>query len=127
MDDAAASSEGSKPFERKINVYAVYGDGRATEGGDMHWRAYEVGFGDVLNDYYSVYLSYLNEGHPVDHHRDGFAALGSFRWPVGNRLALEFSAGPHFNVEMAVLQIAQPIFRLDVHAQCRIFGREARQ
>ncbi|KVO66602.1 hypothetical protein WJ78_01880 [Burkholderia ubonensis] len=105
----------------------MYGDGRATEGGDMHWRAYEVSFGDVLNDYFSVYLSYLNEGHPVDHHRDGFAALGSFRWPVGNRLALEFSAGPHFNVEMAVLQIGQPIFRLDVHAQCRIFGRAARQ
>ncbi|OJB19639.1 hypothetical protein BGV53_06270 [Burkholderia ubonensis] len=99
MDDAAASSEGSKPFERKINVYAVYGNGRATEGGDMHWRAYEVGFGDVLNDYFSVYLSYLNEGHPVDHHRDGFAALGSFRWPVGNRLALEFSAGPYFSMD----------------------------
>nr|WP_232446738.1 hypothetical protein [Burkholderia ubonensis] len=93
----------------------------------MHWRAYEVSFGDVLNDYISVYLSYLNEGHPVDHHRDGFAALGSFRWSVGNRLAFEFSAGPHFNVEMAVLQIGQPIFRLDVHAQCRIFGRAARQ
>ncbi|KWN18140.1 hypothetical protein WT83_11800 [Burkholderia territorii] len=89
----------SKPFERKINVYAVYGDGRATEGGDMHWRAYEVGFGDVLNDYFSVYLAYLNEGHPVDHHRDGFAALGSFRWPVGNRVALEFSAGPYFSMD----------------------------
>ncbi|MCA8148942.1 hypothetical protein LGM78_25260 [Burkholderia vietnamiensis] len=68
-----------KPADRTIDVYAVYGDGRATEGGDMHWRAYEVGFGDVLNDYLSVYVAYLNEGHPLDHHRDGFAALGSFR------------------------------------------------
>lgn len=88
-----------KQSERKINVYAVYGDGRATEGGDMHWRAYEVGFGDVLNDYLSVYLAYVNEGHPLDHHRDGFAALGSFRWPVGNRVALEFSAGPYFSMD----------------------------
>ncbi len=65
----------------------------------MHWRAYEVGFGDVLNDYLSVYLAYMNEGHPLDHHRDGFAALGSFRWPVGSRLALEFSAGPYFSMD----------------------------
>ncbi|USB88260.1 hypothetical protein NBG98_35655 [Burkholderia cenocepacia] len=65
----------------------------------MHWRAYEVGFGDVLNDYLSVYLAYLNEGHPLDHHRDGFAALGSFRWPVGSRVALELSAGPYFSMD----------------------------
>ena len=85
-DSPSSAPTGFKPSERTINVYAVYGDGRATNGGDMHWRAYEVGFGDVLNDYLSVYLAYLNEGHPLDHHRDGFAAIGSFRWPVGNRL-----------------------------------------
>ncbi|ABO59181.1 hypothetical protein ABWH74_000218 [Burkholderia vietnamiensis] len=88
-----------KPADRTIDVYAVYGDGRATEGGDMHWRAYEVGFGDVLNDYLSVYVAYLNEGHPLDHHRDGFAALGSFRWPLANRWVLELSAGPYFSMD----------------------------
>ncbi|MPV59988.1 hypothetical protein CFB46_34160 [Burkholderia sp. HI2761] len=98
-DDPSSPPGGLKSSERTLNAYAVYGDGRATEGGDMHWRAYEVGFGDVLNDYLSVYLAYLNEGHPADHHRDGFAALGSFRWPVGSRLALEFSAGPYFSMD----------------------------
>lgn len=90
---------GFTPAQRTIDVYAVYGDGRATEGGDMHWRAYQVGFGDVLNDYLSVYLAYVNEGHPVNHHRDGFAALGSLRWPVSDRLVLELSAGPYFSMD----------------------------
>jgi hypothetical protein len=99
QDSASSLPIDSKPSERALNAYAVFGDGRATNGGDMHWRAYEVGFGDVLNDYLSVYLAYVNEGHPVDHHRDGFAALGSFRWPVGSRLALELSAGPYFSMD----------------------------
>ena len=98
-DGPSSSSPSGLKSERTLNAYAVYGDGRATEGGDMHWRAYEVGFGDVLNDYLSVYLAYMNEGHPLNHHRDGFAALGSFRWPVGSRLALEFSAGPYFSMD----------------------------
>lgn len=95
----ASSTSGWIPTQRTIDAYAVYGNGRATEGGDMHWRAYEVGFGDVLNDYLSIYLAYLNEGHPTDHHRDGFAALGSFRWPVGDRVAFELSAGPYFSMD----------------------------
>lgn len=85
--------------QRTINAFAVYGNGRATDGGDMNWRAYEVGFGDALNDYLSVYVAYLNEGHPADHHRDGFAALGSLRLPVGDRVAFELSAGPYFSMD----------------------------
>lgn len=95
----ASSASGLLPTQRTIDAYAVYGTGRATEGGNMHWRAYEVGFGDVLNDSLSIYVAYLNEGHPFDHHRDGFAALGSFRWPVGDRVALELSAGPYFSMD----------------------------
>jgi len=85
--------------QRTIDGYAVFGNGRATEGGDMHWRAYEIGFGDILNDYLSVYVAYLNEGHPTNHHRDGFAALGSFRWPLSDRVAFELSAGPYFSMD----------------------------
>lgn len=96
---APSASAPVAPAQRTIDAYAVYGTGRATEGGDMRWRAYEVGFGDVLNDYLSVYLAYLNEGHPTDHHRDGFAALGAFRWPFGDRVALELSAGPYFSMD----------------------------
>lgn len=99
QDSTSSLPTGFTPAKRTIDVFAVYGDGRATEGGDMHWRAYEVGFGDVLNDYLSVYLAYLNEGHPINHHRDGFAALGSLRWPVSNRLVLELSAGPYFSMD----------------------------
>ena len=99
-DDASPSATTTiAPAGRTINAYAVYGDGRTTEGGDMRWRAYEIGFGDVLTDYLSVYVAYLNEGHPNDHHRDGFAALGSFRMPVGDRVALELSAGPYFSMD----------------------------
>ena len=88
-----------QPSQRTIDAYAVFGNGRATQGGDMRWRAYEVGFGEVLNDYLSVYIAYLNEGHPADHHRDGFAALGSFRLPVSDRVAFELSAGPYFSMD----------------------------
>jgi hypothetical protein len=99
-DDASSSAPPSiAPAGRTIDAYAVYGNGRATQGGDMRWRAYEVGFGDVLTDYLSVYVAYLNEGHPNDHHRDGFAALGAFRLPIGDRVALELSAGPYFSMD----------------------------
>src|SRR5690349_9825177 len=93
-DSASNAAAASGPPTRTIDVYAVYGDGSATKGGDMRWRAYELGFGDVLTNYLSAYVVYLNEGHPLDHHRDGFAALGSFRWPIDNRVTLELSAGP---------------------------------
>jgi hypothetical protein len=99
QQSGANSPSGLIPTQRTIDAYAVYGTGRASEGGNMHWRAYEVGFGDVLNDYLSIYVAYLNEGHPSDHHRDGFAALGSFRWPVGDRVAFELSAGPYFSMD----------------------------
>jgi len=98
--DEGAPSAASAPgqVERTIDAYAVYGNGRASDGGDMRWRAYEVGFGDVLTDYFSAYVVYLNEGHPMDNHRDGFAALGSFRFPLSERAVLEFSAGPYFSM-----------------------------
>lgn len=98
-DSASNAASPSAPQARKINVYAVFGDGSATQGGDMRWRAYEVGFGDVLTDYLSAYVAYMNEGHPFDHHRDGFAALGSFRWPIDERVTLELSAGPYFSMD----------------------------
>lgn len=98
-DNSSSLPAALKPSQRTIDAYAVFGNGRSTEGGDMDWRAYEVGFGDVLNDYLSVYVAYLNEGHPSNHHRDGFAALGSFRLPVGDRVALELSAGPYFSMD----------------------------
>ncbi|CAB3720272.1 hypothetical protein [Trinickia soli] len=98
-DSASALPVSFKPAQRTINAYAVYGDGSASRGGDMRWRAYELGFGDVLTDYFSAYVVYLNEGHPTDHHRDGFAALGSFRWPLGDRVAFELSAGPYFGMD----------------------------
>ena len=95
----SASDSTSASSGRKIDVYAVYGDGSASTGGDMRWRAYEIGFGDALNDYLSAYVAYLNEGHPFNHHRDGFAALGAFRWPIDNRVTLELSAGPYFSMD----------------------------
>jgi hypothetical protein len=98
-DGAAQSATAPVPSGRTIDAYAVYGDGRATQGGDMHWRAYEIGFGDALTNNLSLYVAYLNEGHPFDHHRDGFAALGAFRLPLGERVALEFAAGPYFSMD----------------------------
>ncbi len=99
QSDTPNPSAALQSSQRTIDAYAVFGNGRATEGGDMRWRAYEVGFGDVINDYLSVYVAYLNEGHPNDHHRDGFAALGSFRLPINDRVAFELSAGPYFSMD----------------------------
>ena len=99
-EDAASNAAAAlAPPARQIDVYAVYGDGSATKGGDMRWRAYEIGFGDALTNTLSAYVVYLNEGHPFDHHRDGFAALGAFRWPIGDRVNVELSAGPYFSMD----------------------------
>ncbi|MEN8517671.1 hypothetical protein [Burkholderia sp. RS02] len=97
-EGAPSPSSGLGPGQRTLDAYAVYGNGRASEGGNMHWRAYEIGFGQALNDYASVFVAYLNEGHPTDNHRDGFALLGAARLPLGGRAALEFAAGPYFSM-----------------------------
>jgi hypothetical protein len=45
-----------------------------------------------LSDYLAGSVSYINEGHPDSHHRDGFAAQFWLRTPV-NQYGLSFGAG----------------------------------
>lgn len=89
-----------KLLERMINVYVVYGDGCVIEGGDMYWCVYEVGFGDVLNDYLLVYFVYLNEGYLLDYYCDGFVVLGLFCWLVGSCVVFELLVGLYFSMDI---------------------------
>lgn len=45
-----------------------------------------------LSEYMAVSVGYINEGHPENHHRDGFASQFWLRTPV-NRYGLSFGAG----------------------------------
>ena len=40
-------------------------------------------------------LTYLNEGHHTDHHRDGYAAQVLLRAPLDGRVSLWLGAGPY--------------------------------
>jgi hypothetical protein len=41
-------------------------------------------------------FSYINEGHPIGHHRDGVMVQGWTRMLVGSKLHLSVGAGPYF-------------------------------
>jgi hypothetical protein len=67
----------------------------------------EAGYSHPVDEHLALSLSYLNEGHPTDHHRDGVAAQAWLRtganepgWTFG------LGAGPYFYFDTARLHNA---------------------
>jgi hypothetical protein len=78
-------------------VFVFYG---ATNVTDRHYDsfAYEVEYREGLGENAAVSVSYLNEGHVPNHHRDGLAPLtlwGRINL-LDRRLSLAVGAGPYF-------------------------------
>ncbi len=60
-------------------------------------HAWALEYTEQLAPHFALSLLYLNEGHPVDHHRDGFGAQAWFRTsPLGGRFALAAGVGPYY-------------------------------
>jgi hypothetical protein len=83
---------------------AEVGDGRASNGGDMERKTFEVRFGTVLpsgglgdEGEARIDIVHYNEGHPENNHRDGFAVQIVVRAKIFNRLSGEVGVGPYLS------------------------------
>lgn len=56
----------------------------------------DLGYG--LNDWFAIHGVYLNEGHPENHHRDGFAIQPSVYHDF-NDWRVQFSVGPYYSAD----------------------------
>ncbi|MBY0413023.1 MAG: hypothetical protein K2Q18_02605, partial [Bdellovibrionales bacterium] len=83
------------------NSYVSFtmGNGKASEGGSLAWRAFSLRIGKQLTDDVSIVFGHLNEGHPYNHHRDGFSLSAAYIKPIGDKFKLEASVGPYFSMD----------------------------
>jgi len=80
-----------------IEVSLLYGNGVSEiegENQDHNFRDFKLTVGEQIDNNLYVKFVHINEGHPVDHHRDSFGGVISWRNPIIWDLNLEFEAGP---------------------------------
>ncbi len=106
---AARDNTGNTPLNvpgpYKGYVSAMAGDGIINGAGaighrSMRARAAEIRMGHVIgasNDAPRLDLAYINEGHPDNNHRDGYAIQYVYRKTLGSELGLELGAGPYYS------------------------------
>jgi hypothetical protein len=86
---------------RRGDAYFIYGGGTASDGGGSVGRkAFQFGIEEDLSESALIGLVHENEGHPVGGvgHRDGYAAMGWYRKPLGPRADVRVGAGPYFSM-----------------------------
>lgn len=100
----AADKTGSKDCGCD-GTYISYtmGDGRASEGGSLQYKAFELRVGKQLSERTHVDIIHVNEGHPINNHRDGFAVQGVYKQPITENLSVEVGAGPYFSMNTTTI------------------------
>lgn len=94
----AISHENNDIKSRQFIVDLAYGNGWASQGGEMNWSSYQVSFGEKVANNFFASIAYLNEGHPNNNHRDGFAVIGTGVVDFNQRIKLDLSLGPYFSM-----------------------------
>jgi hypothetical protein len=61
----------------------------------MQWRAFEIRIGQAISDAIRIDVVHDNEGHPLNHHRDGFATQATLVLRPSDNLRVEGSVGPY--------------------------------
>ncbi|MDD4975906.1 MAG: hypothetical protein PHY93_16230 [Bacteriovorax sp.] len=79
------------------------GNGEGSVGGNMQWKAYTVRLGKYIKDNLRMDFVYVNEGHPTNNHRDGFALEAAYDIPVTKNFALEVGAGLDFSMNTTII------------------------
>jgi hypothetical protein len=96
---------------RRGDAYFIYGAGTASnDGGKVGGPVFEAGLEEQFSKHWSVGLVHKNEGHPdgaAVGHRDGYAALGWFSEPLGDRITVKAGAGPYFSMNTVTIDGAQ--------------------
>lgn len=85
--------------DRGGHAFAVLGGGSASEGGRTGLRALQLSFGQNIAERVRCDASYVNEGHPTNHHRDGFSAQCWRTQPMSADIRAEVGAGPYFSMD----------------------------
>lgn len=119
QDSAASSTTPSAAdlIQGGHRAYAsgTYGNGNinggnATGDNQMGW-AFEVRFGTELDlpglnggklfssdEQFRLDVIHYNEGHPENHHRDGFALQAVYSKPLSEKFTAELGAGPYYSM-----------------------------
>jgi hypothetical protein len=112
------ASAPSTPIQGNHRAYAAgtYGNGsihggNATGDNQMGW-AFEVRFGTELDlpglkagqlfapdEKFRVDVVHYNEGHPDNHHRDGFALQGVYSKLLSRKFTAELGVGPYYSMD----------------------------
>ncbi len=94
--------------------------GGVTAAGDLRaTNAWEVDYRQDLYKYFDASVSYINEGHFIDHRRDGTAWEGWTNLPLlKGQLALSFGAGVYYYYDTQPLGAGS----VDVHGTAPIFS-----
>lgn len=76
--------------------YAM-GNGKSSDGDSMQWRAFDLRVGKSIDENTRVDLIHINEGHPTNNHRDGFAIQGLYDIDLAKNVKIEVGAGPYLS------------------------------
>lgn len=90
------ASSTAQAFEEDTNIFC----GRLKGTNYRHAVTFTCGvnLSYGLTDWFAVNAVYLNEGHPENHHRDGFAIQPSL-YKDFNNWRLQLSAGPYYSMD----------------------------
>ncbi|MGZ3769806.1 MAG: hypothetical protein ACXVCP_08930 [Bdellovibrio sp.] len=93
------------PSEKsKTSLAFTYGNGKTfakdpNEGGNQQWD-YDLRLSNAIGDgCMRIDTGLLNEGHPENHHRDGFYLQLTCRKKVLENIRAEFGVGPYFSMD----------------------------
>ncbi|RTR37911.1 hypothetical protein EKG38_16665 [Shewanella canadensis] len=69
------------------------------EDNRQHLRSFDIRFGQHFSPKWRIDLIHANEGHPYNHHRDGFAVQAAYVFDAFESFRLEVGTGPYLSFD----------------------------
>ena len=76
-----------------------FGNGSIQNEDDMEWRTFELRIGAPVHSDQRIDFVHYNEGHPENHHRDGFSIQNVYSVSVTEAIQLEIGVGPYLSFD----------------------------
>ena len=119
MTDASALASGHRAYASGTYGNGKINGGNATGDDQMGW-AFEVRFGTELDlpgsnagklfsadEKFRVDVVHYNEGHPENHHRDGFALQAVYSKPLSQKFTAELGVGPYYSMDTSTRELKE--------------------
>jgi hypothetical protein len=68
----------------------------------QQFHSFDIRFGQYFAKNWRVDFLHVNEGHPYNHHRDGFAVQATYGVSLVNNYRFEFGTGPYLSFDTTV-------------------------